>query len=332
MPMSDTSQKTRLIRILEILSSGKPVSVKELKKQFFTVSERTLQRDIQEIAEILPLEDQHIRGREKAWRILPDYRRMITPVVHRNELLAFHFLKIFIKSMRSSCIAEDIQNLEKKLELLAPGEVVYPSEFLDDELFYNQNPGYYDYSEYDTILEKIIAATTEKQWLDVDYFPVEAAKARTFQVFPHRIYTYSGSLYLLATFRFHKEPGSLLVHFIQKAETSEPQPKEKPAFSKSDFTLTRFGVFLGKPEVVELHITQEVKRYFVGRVWHESQQVTENSNGTLNLKLEVPLMPDFIGWIFTWGRHVRVISPPALIEKIRDEAKAVLENYPPDVD
>ncbi len=61
-------------------------------------------------------------------------------------------------------------------------------------------------------LEKIITAIAEKQWLDVDYSPVEATLARMFKVFPHRIYTYSGSLYLLATFRYHKEPGSLLIH------------------------------------------------------------------------------------------------------------------------
>ncbi|HDR03774.1 MAG TPA: hypothetical protein ENN84_00825, partial [Candidatus Marinimicrobia bacterium] len=187
--MSDYSQKARLIRILEYLSSGKAVSVKLLMREFSGVSQRTLQRDMQDIAEALPLEESYIRGREKAWRLPSLYRGMILPMIQQNELLAFHFLKSFIKNLRTGRIAEDIQALEKKLESLAPGDVLLPMETLDEPLIFNQNPGIYDYSDFDAVLERIIEAIGKKLWLELSYFPVEAEQSKVYQVFPHRIYT-----------------------------------------------------------------------------------------------------------------------------------------------
>jgi predicted DNA-binding transcriptional regulator YafY len=326
-PMTEHSQKARLIRILEMLSSGKRVSARRLKKEFPSVSDRTLQRDIQEIAAILPLEYQHINGREMEWFLPQHYRGMILPVVQQNELLAFHFLKSFIKNLRTGRIAEDIQALEKKLESLAPGDVLLPMESLDEPLIFNQNPGIYDYSDFDAVLERIIEAIGKKLWLELSYFPVEAEQSKVYQVFPHRLYTYGGSLYLLATFRHHSEPASLLLHFMQKAEISPEQPAEKPIFSKKQFTLTRFGVFSGEPVDVTLRIHPEIKRYFVGRIWHESQQITKNEDDSLTMTMQVPLAPDFISWILSWGRHIQVLSPPELIEKIKTEAQAMAEMY-----
>ncbi|HDR05818.1 MAG TPA: WYL domain-containing protein, partial [Candidatus Marinimicrobia bacterium] len=129
--------------------------------------------------------------------------------------------------------------------------------------------------------------------------------------------------------RNHSEPASLLLHFIQKAEISPEPQAEKPIFSKEQFTLTRFGVFSGEPVDVTLRIHPEIKRYFIGRVWHESQQITKNEDGSLTLTMQVPLAPDFISWILSWGRHIQALSPPGLIEKIKAEAEAIARMYQP---
>jgi predicted DNA-binding transcriptional regulator YafY len=66
--MAKYPYKKRIIRILELLSSGRKVSVKLLDREFEgSVSLRTLQRDLQEISaayaeRIPPLTERHKAG------------------------------------------------------------------------------------------------------------------------------------------------------------------------------------------------------------------------------------------------------------------------------
>lgn len=326
--MPDISQKKRLIRILELLSSGKAVSAAVLRKEFGdSVTVRTLQRDLQDIADILPLDNRIVQGRQQEWVLPRYYRGMIHPVIHRNEMLAFHFLKSFIKTLKTSTIAKDLESLEKKLEQLVPGDVILPSSCIDEDLIYDQNKGYFDYTRYDDILNQVIKAIEEKIWVDIDYYPVDADECRTHTVFPHRIYTYRGSLYLLATVYRYKKPVSFLIHYITAIKESIKKTKPKPDFSPEDFTVSRFGVFSGEPETVILQINPDIRRHFIGRMWHESQTLTENKDGSLTLTLKVPIVPDFISWILSWGIGMKVLEPEGLVEKIREIGKELCELY-----
>ncbi|BFN38321.1 helix-turn-helix transcriptional regulator [Fidelibacter multiformis] len=326
--MPDVSQKKRLIRILELLSSGKAVSAAVLKKEFGdSVTVRTLQRDLQDIADILPLDNRTVRGREQEFVLPRYYRGMILPVIHQNEMLAFHYLKSFIKTLKTSAIAKDIEALEKKLETLVPGDVILPSTCTDEELVYDQNKGYFDYSDYDHILNRVIQAIGDKAWIDMDYFPVDADKSRTLTIFPHRIYTYRGSLYMLATVYHYEKPVSFLVHYIKAISKSEKKTGTRPSFSPEDFTVSRFGVFSGEPEHVKINISKDIRRHFIGRIWHESQTLTENHDGSLTLTLDVPIVPDFISWILSWGVGMKVLEPEGLVKKMREIGKELCKLY-----
>ena len=70
-----------------------------------------------------------------------------------------------------------------------------------------------------------------------------------------------------------------------------------------------------------------IARYVKERVWHASQEVTEQPDGALNLVLHV--CNDFAlrSWILGFGPSARVISPPALVDQIKDEAERVRSLY-----
>lgn len=65
------------------------------------------------------------------------------------------------------------------------------------------------------------------------------------------------------------------------------------------------------------------------RTWHESQRIKAARDGSITVQLELGSLEEIQRWILSWGRHVRVLEPKELAERVRDEARAVTEMYPP---
>ena len=314
--------------MLELLSSGYKISSEILMKEFDNqVSKRTLQRDIQQLSEILPLEMANINNRSQEWFLPNYYKRMLVPVIQKNELLSFHYLKSYLKGFKGTSIEKDLDKIGEKLETLVPGDVLLFTDTESKELIYDQNKGYFDYSNFDDIIIKLIDAITTKNWIKISYNPIDSDEEKTHTIFPHKIYSYNGSMYLLATVYHYKKPISFLIHFIKDIQDSDKRKRDKPDFSMDEFSISRFGVYSGEPEHVVLNVGKDIKRHFMGHLWHESQKFVENDDGSLVLEMDVPIVPDFVAWVLSWGNELKVIEPDILKEKVVASCKLTVGLY-----
>lgn len=323
--MADYPYKKRIIRILELLSSGRNVSVKLLDREFEgTVSLRTLQRDLQEISAILPVEIHTLKGRGIEYSLPRLYKDLLKRSIQQNELLALHTLKGYLRSLKGTRLDKDLHNLEEKLETMVPGEILLD---LNDIQIYDQNRGYFDYLDYDDLITNLINFMTQKKWVSITYKPIDAERATLLKFFPQRLYTYNGSLYLLGVTFNYKDPISLLVQFIESAEIIDETVGESPEFSINSLRLNRFAVYNGEIEKIVFKVSPKIKRHFWRRHWHESQKITEAEDGSLIFEMTVPVAPDFISWILSWGQNIRVIEPEHLQKTIAEEAAKIVDLY-----
>jgi len=97
--MGEFSQIQRLLRILQILSSGRKVTTTELLHRFDgRVSLRTLQRDLLALSEAgIPLISEKTMANENAWTLMSRFRSFIPMPLETNEYLAAHILKANLK-------------------------------------------------------------------------------------------------------------------------------------------------------------------------------------------------------------------------------------------
>ena len=95
--MGEFSQIQRLLRILQILSSGRKVTTTELLRRFQGgVSLRTLQRDLLALSEAgIPLVSEKTMANENAWSLMSQFRSFIQLPLETNEYLAAHILKAY---------------------------------------------------------------------------------------------------------------------------------------------------------------------------------------------------------------------------------------------
>lgn len=83
-------------------------------------------------------------------------------------------------------------------------------------------------------------------------------------------------------------------------------------------------VMRGRPITVELVFNKETAAWAKDKIWHPSQKITRLRDGRLRLMLQTGDTQELVGWILSFGRGVKVVSPPELRQKVLDEARNIL--------
>ena len=117
------------------------------------------------------------------------------------------------------------------------------------------------------------------------------------------------------------------MHRIHRLHEVVHDDIEVPEFDYEEFSNIRFGVFWGEPENVKLQIDKKFKKYFVNRFWHNTQQLSEDKDDNMILKMKVPLSPELISWIISWHEAVLVLVPQTLREKVITKLKSTISMY-----
>ncbi|MEY2556807.1 MAG: hypothetical protein QOE34_232 [Verrucomicrobiota bacterium] len=97
----------------------------------------------------------------------------------------------------------------------------------------------------------------------------------------------------------------------------------------ADFSITKilsgsFGVFSsGRKYRIRLQFDPYAARLVSERTWHESQRIRSLPDGSITLQLELGGLEEIERWILSWGAHVRVLEPRALVDRIRKEAEGI---------
>ena len=326
--MSQLTQIQRIIRILELFSMGRKLSTSQIKQYFKDqASLRTIQRDINALLDAgIPLYTEDDSNKEKIWNFPREYRKMLLPVVQKNELLSFYILKSFLKFFTGTQFEKDLNSLAEKLEEIAPGDVYV--ELQDASfLMWNQDFGQFVYGDHDLILNTIIECTTGHLWMTVTYQSLGNEKAKTYDLYPYRLFHFNGGLYLAAYIPTYQNVISLAVHRFKKIRMATRQNRVPAEFDQEQFCSERFGVFIGNKHKVVLEIQSDYYDYFRNRIWHSTQKIIEKADGKIILELTVPLSPELITWILGWHSAIKVLEPEELIQIVRSHLQETLKLY-----
>jgi predicted DNA-binding transcriptional regulator YafY len=321
-----SAQAQRCIYMLKKFQFGVIFTSKELREYFRNeypnISLRTIQRDLALLQECEPRLERYKEGRESFWRI-PRSVRPASNVFQfqSSDLLSFHILKAYLKTFKNSAIDESIKRLTKVLEEIVPDDV-----YLSEIFYWDKNVGHFNYSGHIPLIRSIINHISAKQLVRIEYHSKRLNTHSSFEAVLRTMFNNNGFVYTVAYIPKHKEHVPLAV---QNIESIEPVKTEKIKLPKFDFTRwsdKRFGVFGGTVKFVKLKVKKDYEHYFINRFWHHSQEVFY-SNDDLILQFRVPLGPDFISWVMSWGEAFEVIQPNILKERLIKQAETVLSYY-----
>ena len=67
--------------------------------------------------------------------------------------------------------------------------------------------------------------------------------------------------------------------------------------------------------------------YIKEKIWHESQEIHSQDDGSIIFESRVAGTEEIKFWIMSWGSQALVLEPESLMDEIREEAEAMLERY-----
>jgi predicted DNA-binding transcriptional regulator YafY len=99
-------------------------------------------------------------------------------------------------------------------------------------------------------------------------------------------------------------------------------------FDPRKFFGSAFGVWRGDGRHhISLHVDSAYADAVRERTWHASQQLEELPDGSVRLSFQLGELTEVCDWILGMGEHVRVESPPELVERVKMRLLAARAQY-----
>jgi predicted DNA-binding transcriptional regulator YafY len=308
-------------KILKRIEAGRYTTSADLAAEH-GVTERTIRRDIEALQEAgFPLYDERSDGR-KIWRLVEGYKQRLNQTFTLSELSALYFGKNMISILEGAPFANELESAFVKIQEALPVKSL-PYLQRIQELFLARPDPRKDYSRKQDTIAAVIDAILHQRQARIAYFSFNSKKTKTYTLDPYRLVYFRGGLYLYARAHEYGEVRTFAVERIEKIEVLDLNFKSQEAFDASEYVRGAFGIAGGKPEPIEMVFDSSQSGYIRERVWHESQEIEEKSDGATVLRMNVYPSPELKSWIKGFLPHVRVVLPARLREEIaRDIAKA----------
>ena len=94
-------------------------------------------------------------------------------------------------------------------------------------------------------------------------------------------------------------------------------------FSLAAYAAQSFGVFQEEPIDVELQFTQQCAEDAAKWLFHPSQRINYEDNGTLTVQFHAGGRQEIVWHLFTWGTEVKIVSPDSLRTMLAQQAAAI---------
>ena len=144
---------------------------------------------------------------------------------------------------------------------------------------------------------------------------------------PYKLWFYDGTFYLIGHCRSKKDIRIFAVDRIKMLNLTGERFEVPADFDADEFMKASFGVFIGQPVHVKIRFASDAAGYVREKVWHNSQKISEQSDDSIILEVDVAGTREIKHWILRWGAQAQVLEPDALREEIRSEAAEILGVY-----
>jgi proteasome accessory factor B len=321
--------------ILRDLESSRRLTIDEMAART-GVTTRTIRRDLEALQEAgFPLFDDVHEGK-RYWTLEQRaFRRLDDTGFNLAELSALYFSRTLVECLSATPFQHDVRNAFDKLAAaLTPGMRQFLDRLplaiqakaepgaraLERSLGGNENA-----SKQNPRVAKLLDATLQHRRVDMRYHSFSSNREKAYTIEPQRLVFAQGGLYLVAYVPEYTEIRTFAVDRILSVSVSEerfePQDLSEDAFAHS------LGVHQGTPERIEIAFQPTMARYVRERIWHPSQTIEEQADGTLTLTLTVTNDWALRSWILGFGQHVRVIAPEALAREVRQDLEQARAQY-----
>lgn len=293
--------------ILWLQASDDGVSLKDIMERY-GVSLRTAIRMKDAIAKKYPqLQELPGKYNTKLWKLpkgtakemisfsLDEVHALQTAIklMQANHILDYSYLDSMLYKVKSLMGSEAVTRIEPDAEALleAEGYALRPGPRIKVKKEFIEKLRLAVIA-YRTVLMKYQSKSGEKNYM-VDPYG----------------FLYGNKHYLIAWDHYKRKMCTFDLNKVQDLEIDVNYFARDPKFSLHKFAEQSFGVYQEEPFDVEWLFDKEVADSAAQYIFHPTQNMRRNRNGTLTVKFRAGGAREMDWHLYTWGNHVKVIKP-----------------------
>ena len=110
---------------------------------------------------------------------------------------------------------------------------------------------------------------------------------------------------------------------------SEEEREGREHFNRldmADYTKKSFGMFGGKEQTVRLLVDNSLAGVMIDRFGKDVMLIPADADH-FTVNVNVYVSKQFLGWVFSLGERVKLISPDEVVEQMKKEAERLMRQY-----
>ena len=176
--------------------------------------------------------------------------------------------------------------------------------------------------------EEAVSAVLSRRRLVIGYYTRSKRSESERVLSPQRLLHYRNTWYLDAWCHASEGLRRFALDAVRAAKVLDEPARELPMAEVEAALDQGYGVFGGaRLRWAMLHFSAEAAQWVAQEEWHPRQQARPQADGSLRLRLPYADPTELVMDVLRHGPNVRVLSPPELVEHVRDRLQETLQAY-----
>lgn len=321
---AEVIRQWNILRTIEASRMG--VTIGELA-EVSGVTTRTIRRDLEALQQAgFTLFDE--RGqRGTVWKLsVQPFGQLLDTGFTLPQLCALYVSRSLLECLAGTPFHADLREAFDKLEAVLPPRMRQFLDRLPTVFTAKAGPTRRLEPSRQATVAKVLEATLHRRRVTMDYHSFSSGRVKPYLVEPYRLVYSQGGLYLFGYVPEYGEMRTFAVERIRQLRLLEETFSRDRDFAPELFAHS-LGVHQGVPERVEILFAKRIAPYVQERLWHPSQELSEQADGTLRMTLEVSIDWSLRTWILGFGPLARVVAPRGLAAQMLDDLEAARQRY-----
>lgn len=309
-PAKKYSQAARLHDLIRLLEARHGATVAELAEEC-EVTRRTVYRDLQAIEEAgYPLTKEAGGDGSVLYSFLTGFSKIPPITFSLPELMTLFLCRGQLAFLQGTPFQDDLDAVFGRIRASLPPRSVAHLERLAEAVT-PRFQGLRDYSGKRQVLEELRRALLFQLCCTIRYAPAQR-KAADYPFDPYTLLFYKDSLYLGGYAHNRQSLRLFLVDRIESVTVNEERFDLPADFSIDHLTGDAFGLVADEPQLIRVKFAGAVAHLVRERIWHGSQEIMEQADGSLVLTLHAGGEKEILAWLYSFLPHVEVLGPAEL--------------------
>lgn len=314
-PAKKYSQAGRVHDIIRLLEARHGVTIEEMAEET-GVNRRTIHRDLAVIQEAgYPLVSEWLDGR-KIYRFLTRFKDVPPITFTLQELMTLYFLRSQLDFLKGTPFQEDLDNIFRKVNSVLPPRYAAHMERIA-RVSLPLLAGGRDYGKVFEPLRLLREALIYQYRTVLIYDAKGKGEPAAYEVDPYTLIFYKGGLYLLGYAHNRRALRTFAVERISRVTVGRERFEMPAEFRPEEQLKSAFGIVEEAAMPVRVRFAPAVAHTIKERLWHPSQGVRDEKDGSVVLSFEAGGRMEIVSWILSFGRYAEVLEPPDLREEVQ---------------